>query len=219
VTAPPISPNASFRDAVHQRFRDLLEAGAAAFPESERLRIDLHCHDRHSDVPDELWGRILHLPESWLEPRRLHKTLRGRGATAWTVTNHNNARSCWELLEQGRDVLAGAEWTCLFPEYEVWVHVLVYGFTPDQEIELGRRRRDVYDFLRYCRAWDLPVVQPHPLYFYAKDRQPPPGIFEKFALLFERFEVCNGQREALKILLAWEWVRSLDRERLEGYFR
>ena len=85
-----------------------------------------------------------------------------------------------------------------------------------KKLQLERRRRDVYDFLRYCRSHDLPVVQPHPLYFYAKNRQPPQEIFEKFALLFERFEVCNGQREAWQNLLAWEWVQSLDRERLEA---
>ena len=55
--------------------------------------------------------------------------------------------------------------------------------------------------------------------FHAMERQPPLEIFEKFALLFERFEVCNGQREAWQNLLAWEWVQSLDRDRLEGYAR
>ena len=214
-----IVPLPSFRSAVHQRLRSLLDASAAAFPEDDRLLIDLHCHDRNSDVTDELWGRILRVPETWLEPRRLHKTLRSRGATAWTVTNHNNARSCWELQEQGLDTLSGAEWTCLFPEYDVSIHILVYGFTPEQEPELERRRRNVYDFMRYCRHHDLPAVQPHPLFFYARDRQPPLEIFEKFALLFERFEVCNGQRNAWQNLLAWEWVRSLDRERVEGYAR
>ena len=219
MSAPASLPSPSFRGAVHQRLRGLLAAAAPDLPVADRLRMDLHCHDRNSDVTDELWGRILRLPETWLEPRRLHKTLRGRGTTAWTVTNHNNARSCWELLEQGLDTLSAAEWTCRFPEYEVSIHVLVYGFTPEQEPELELRRRDVYDFVRYCRRHDLPVVQPHPLFFHARDRQPPLAIFEKFALLFERFEVCNGQREAWQNLLAWEWVRSLDRDRLEGYAR
>jgi glycosyltransferase involved in cell wall biosynthesis len=219
VPAPPGLPIPSFRASVHQHLGDLLDQSARAFPEAERLRIDLHCHDRNSDVTDELWGRILRIPESWLEPRKLYKTLRSRGATAWTITNHNNARSCWELLEQGVDILSAAEWTCLFPEYDVSIHILVYGFTPQQEPELERRRRNVYDFLRYCRNQELPVVQPHPLFFYARNRQPPREIFEKFAILFERFEVCNGQREAWQNLLAWEWVRSLDRERLEGYAR
>ena len=216
---PPVLPLPPFRVDVQQRFQGHLDASGLWLPDAECLRIDLHCHDKNSDLPDELWGRILRLPETWLEPRKLHKTLRHRGATAWTVTNHNNARSCWELLESGKDVLSGAEWTAHFPEYDVAIHILVYGFTPEQEVELDRRRRNVYDFLRYCRHHDLPVVQPHPLYFYAHGTEPPPEIFEKFAVLFERFEVCNGQRDAWQNLLTWEWIQSLDRERIEGWAR
>lgn len=213
---PALSPDPAFRASLLQRLTERLDA---SIPGGEALRVDLHCHDKHSDVPDELWGRILRLPESWVEPRRLHKLLRNRGATAWTVTNHNNARSCWELAERGKDVLSGAEWTCQFPEYDLAIHVLVYGFTPEQEPELESRRRDIYSFLRYCRKRDLPVIQPHPLYFYSRDRQPPLDVFEKFALLFERFEVFNGQRDPWQNLLAWEWVASMDRDRLEGYAR
>ncbi len=28
------------------------------------LKMDLHCHDRNSDVPDETLGRILRVPET-----------------------------------------------------------------------------------------------------------------------------------------------------------
>lgn len=212
----PGSPASPFRPRVLERFRDRLRACGDAFPASERLAIDLHCHDRNSDRPDELWGRMLRLPETWLEPRKLQKTLRAHGATAWTVTNHNNARSVWELREDGKDVLSGAEWTVHFPEYDLAVHVLVYGFTKEQERELDRLRRDVYGFLRYCRAQDLPVVQPHPLYLYSRSARLPREVFEKFAVLFERFEVCNGQRDAWQNLLAWEWVASMDRAHVDA---
>ncbi|WP_306600447.1 glycosyltransferase [Geothrix sp. 21YS21S-2] len=216
MSEPTFLPDPSFRAGLLQRLTGRLDASG---PDGEALRIDLHCHDKHSDMPDELWGRILRLPESWVEPRRLHKLLRKRGATAWTVTNHNNARSCWELAEQGKDVLSAAEWTCQFPEYDLAIHVLVYGFTPEQEHELESRRRDIYAFLRYCRKHDLPVIQPHPLYFYTRDRQPHLDVFEKFSLLFERFEVFNGQRDPWQNLLAWEWVSAMDPEKLNGYAR
>lgn len=216
---PDAPASLPFRRAVQTHLKAYLEESGRVFQGQESLCIDLHCHDRNSDVPDEVWGRILRLPETWLEPSRLHKVLRSRGTTAWTVTNHNNARSCWELREAGKDVLSAAEWTTHFPEHDLAIHVLVYGFSPEQEGELERRRRNIYDFLRYCRVHDLPVIQPHPLYFYSRGVQAPPEIFEKFALLFERFEVCNGQRDAWQNLLAWQWVTSLDRERLEGFAR
>src|SRR3954464_11259369 len=62
------------------------------------MRIDLHCHDRNSDVPDETLGRILRVPETWLPTAKLLRTLKANGADALTITNHNNARSCWQAL-------------------------------------------------------------------------------------------------------------------------
>ena len=38
----------------------------ASMPADNVLKIDLHCHDYNSDVPDELIGRILRVPETWL---------------------------------------------------------------------------------------------------------------------------------------------------------
>jgi predicted metal-dependent phosphoesterase TrpH len=91
------------------------------------LSIDLHCHDYNSDTPDELLGRILGVPETWLPSEELIETLSLHGCTAYTVTNHNNARSCYELREKGIDVLTGAEFSCIVPDYGIGIHVLAYG--------------------------------------------------------------------------------------------
>ena len=58
-----------------------------------------------------------------------------------TVTNHNNARSCWELKDKGYDILAAAEFTCSFPDNPFWVHVLTYGFSPEEETRLKKFQR------------------------------------------------------------------------------
>src|SRR6185295_4362233 len=42
---------------------------------------------------------------------------------------------------------------------------------------------------------------------------------DRFALLFERFEVLNGQRDSWQNLLTLEWVKGLDGERLEAMER
>ena len=68
----------------------------AQYPLEDCLKVDLHCHDLNSDTPDELWGRMLALPESWLATEELAGKLRGSGCDLITVTNHNNARSCWD---------------------------------------------------------------------------------------------------------------------------
>ncbi|MCB9399287.1 MAG: glycosyltransferase [Acidobacteria bacterium] len=179
------------------------------------LRIDLHCHDANSDTPDELMGRILNVPETWLKTEDLLNCLKRNGAQAFTITNHNNARSCWSLLDKGIDIVPAAEFTCKFPEYQVHFHVLTYGFTPEQEPILNQLRHDAYAFREYTCTHNLPTVIPHPLYVYGANGTLPQAFFEKIALMFPLFEVLNGQRNFLQNYLAWAWVRSLSPQRLE----
>ncbi len=183
------------------------------------LRIDLHCHDHNSDVPDEMLGRLLRLPETWLPTKELVRTLRRHGSDAITITNHNNARSCWDLMDKGEDVLPAAEFSCTLPDVDVGVHVLTYGFTPQQEEKLLVLRKDLYKFQAYAAEHNLPTVLAHPLHFYAPGKQPDTSIMDRFALLFERFEVLNGQRDSWQNLLTLEWVKGMDEERLEAMER
>jgi glycosyltransferase involved in cell wall biosynthesis len=207
----------NFRNHIRQSFEDIMQRKRADRYQKNYLKIDLHCHDFNSDVPDELWGRILRLPETWLRSEDLLKCLTSNGVDAFTITNHNNARSCWTMLDKGIDVLSAAEFTCRFPEYDVYIHVLAYGFTPEQEVVLNKKRRNVYDFAAYTNEHHIPTVLPHPLYFYKRDGQPPMELFEKMAVLFERFEALNGQRDAWQNLLTLEWTESLNEEIITGY--
>jgi glycosyltransferase involved in cell wall biosynthesis len=213
----PLAP--SFRNRLQSELQHYLWGQSERFALSECVKIDFHCHDRNSDVPDELWGRILGLPETWLDTRELVKCLRVNGCDVVTITNHNNARSCWDLLDQGHDVLPGAEFTCHFPEYELYLHVLTYGFTPEQEVILDKKRRSIFDFLRYAAEHNLPVILPHPLYFYTRNPHLNPELFEQLALMFQRFEVLNGQRDIWQSVLVLNWARGLSEEKLERYSR
>ncbi|HEY7775825.1 MAG TPA: glycosyltransferase, partial [Kineobactrum sp.] len=132
---------------------------------------------------------------------------------------HNNARSCWQLLEQGEDVLVGAEFTCHFPDMDLFVHVLTYGFSPAQEQVLNRKRRDIYAFLRYTTEHALPVILPHPLYLYAHTGKVPPWVFEKLALMFQRFEVLNGQRDLWQSALTLNWAQAITPEKMYAWAR
>jgi glycosyltransferase involved in cell wall biosynthesis len=210
---------ADFRPALASGFNSFLQQEETRFAVTNRLRIDLHCHDLNSDEPDELWGRILRLPETWLESKKLVKCLRQHGSDVITVTNHNNARSCWQLLEKGEDVLAGAEFTCHFPDRDLFVHVLTYGFSPAQEQILNRLRRDIYQFLRYAAERDLPVILPHPLYLYAHTGKVDPAVFELLALLFQRVEVLNGQRDLWQSTLTLNWARGINPEKMRVWAR
>jgi len=208
-----------FRDGLAREFELFLRRQEQRFEVDNRLRVDLHCHDRNSDVPDDLWGRILGLPETWLKPAKLVKCLRNNGSDVITVTNHNNARSCWKLLDEGHDVLVGAEFTCYFPELDIFCHVLTYGFTPAQEVVLEQKRQNIYHFLAYAAENDIPLILPHPLYFYTRSEAIDPELFEKLALMFQRFEVLNGQRDLWQTNLTLNWVQGLTPEKLHTYAR
>ena len=208
---------ANFRQSLEREFEQFIEKQSDRFNTDNCLKIDLHCHDENSDVPDELWGRILRLPETWLKTKNLVNELKTAECTAITVTNHNNARSCWNLIDKGIDTLVGAEFTCYFPEYELFIHVLTYGFTREQEIALNDKRQNVYDFLRYAAQHDIPVILPHPLYFYTSNEKIDLSLFEKLAVMFSRFEVLNGQRDLWQSVLTLNWIESLTPDKIHLY--
>ncbi|MEM8563898.1 MAG: glycosyltransferase [Pseudomonadota bacterium] len=208
-----------FRDSLAREFKAYIDKASRQFPREDCLRVDLHCHDHNSDKPDELWGRILGLPETWLKTKHLVRCLRDNGSDVVTVTNHNNARSCWQLQKDGEDVLAGCEFTCHFPEMDLFCHVLTYGFNPEQEVVLEAKRQNIYDFLRYAATSKLPVVLPHPLYFYTRNENLDLDLFEKMAVMFQRFEVLNGQRDLWQSTLTLNWMQSLTPDKIRAYAR
>jgi hypothetical protein len=66
----------SFQETLLREHVRFLESQSNRFPSNEVLIIDLHCHDQNSDVPDELIGRILNVPETWLKTTKLVKILK-----------------------------------------------------------------------------------------------------------------------------------------------
>lgn len=207
----------SFQQELKKELEQFLWTEQERFPEHETLKIDLHCHDHNSDVPDELLGRILNVPETWLPTEKLIKTLRKSGTDVITITNHNNARSCYELKDKGFDVLVGTEFSCTVPDFNTGIHVLTYGFTPDQEYTLNKLRKNVYQFLQYAHEKGIPTIWAHPLYNYSIDGMPPMDFFYKMAVVFERFEVLNGQRDTWQNMLVKSWVEGLTPELLNDY--
>ena len=138
-----------FHKQMEYSFQDFLREKSAHFLPENTMKIDLHCHDHNSDVPDELWGRILALPETYLPTKDLVSALKREKVDLLTITNHNNARSCYDLLSKGHDVLVGAEFTVGMPEADQFFHVLTYGFNPNQEEQLNLLRPNIYKFLSF----------------------------------------------------------------------
>ncbi|MBN2174018.1 MAG: glycosyltransferase [Bacteroidales bacterium] len=200
----------TFQQELLDELNTFIKLQEQKFPQNELLKTDLHCHDHNSDVPDELLGRILNVPETWLETKKLVKTLQDNGCDVITVTNHNNARSCYELQQKGMDVLTGAEFSCTVPDFDIGIHVLTYGFNEEQEKTLNKTRKNLYAFMEYARDQNIPTIWAHPLYYYSRNGTPPIDFFNKMALVFERFEVLNGQRDTWQSLLVRTWIEKLN---------
>ncbi len=210
-----MTDNTPFRTALRSRLLDFVAKENARFPANETVAIDLHCHDLNSDVPDELLGRILHWPETWVSTDDVHNALRRVGIEALTITNHNNARSCWDLQNRGVDVLPAAEFTCVVQAFDVHIHVLTYGLSPAEETRLNALRHNLLDFLTFAAERRLVTVLAHPLYFYSTNQVPTTALIEYLTVLFDHFEGLNGQRDTWQNLLVIEWLKQLDAQRLE----
>jgi glycosyltransferase involved in cell wall biosynthesis/predicted metal-dependent phosphoesterase TrpH len=207
----------SFQEELKSGLQVFLDEQKDNYPQDDLLRIDLHCHDYNSDEPDELLGRILNVSETWLPSERLIRELQTNGCNAFTVTNHNNARSCYELRDKGFDILTGCEFSCMVPDYDIGIHVLAYGFSPEQEVRLNKLRRNVYLFQEYALKHNIPTVWAHPLYHYQVKKMPPVDFFRKMALVFERFEVLNGQRDTWQNMLVKEWITGLTPDMIDDF--
>lgn len=199
----------SFQKQLQHELEEFIQSQHEKYSTNEILKIDLHCHDYNSNVPDEILGRILGVPETWLESEKLLEVLKKNGCNAFTITNHNNSRSCHELLDKGYDILIGAEFSVTVPDYKVGIHILTYGFSMKDEKLLNKLRHNIYEFLKFTHKHNIPTIWAHPLYHYAAEEQPPFDFFSKMALLFERFEVLNGQRNTWQNMLVKNWISSL----------
>ena len=80
-----------------------------------------------------------------------------------------------------------------------------------------KKRQNIYQFLRYAAEHDIPVVLPHPLYFYTSNENIDLVLFEKLAVMFQRFEVLNGQRDLWQSTLTLNWAQGLTPEKIQAY--
>lgn len=207
--------NYNFQQTLKDEFEQFVLLNQQRFPADEVLRMDLHCHDYNSDVPDELIGRILNVSETYLPSRILLEKLHKNGCDTFTITNHNNARSCYEMQDKGFDILTAAEFSCFVPDFEIGIHVLAYGFTSEQEVRLEKLRKNLYHFLEYAHAHSIPTIWAHPLYYYSAKTAPPQAFFNKMVLVFERFEMVNGQRDTWQNLLVKEWIEQTSNSQID----
>lgn len=162
------------------------------------MRIDLHCHSKHSKRPSLWLMQRIGCPESFTEPLDLYALALQKGMTAVTITDHNVIDGCLEIAHLP-NTLMGCEYTTYFPEDNCKIHVLAYGFTEAQHRDLDKARANIYEFTRYLRDHRLNHICAHPL-LGPNDRLSVEHI-EKLVLLYKNWELNGDQAPVMNDIL------------------
>lgn len=169
-------------------------------------QADLHCHSKFSKHPSEWFLQRIGAAESYTEPDFIYKTAKSRGMDFVTVTDHNNMEASWYLTQKyPEDTFTGTEFTVYFPEDGCKVHILCYGFTPEQFEDIQKLRRNIYDFRDYVKANNIAHSVAHAT--FSVNGRLALHHLEKLMLLFDVFEGINGGRGKLHNTT---WVRTLE---------
>ncbi len=157
------------------------------------MKADLHVHSKYSEHPSEWLLKAIGTRESYTEPLYIYQICKKLGMDLVTITDHNAIDGVLLLKDRyPADVITGVEATSYFPEDRCKIHVLIYGFTPEQFGEINILRNDIYQLRDYLIRENLAYSIAHAT-FSVNDRL----LFkhlEQLILLFNTFETINGGR-------------------------
>lgn len=156
-------------------------------------KADLHLHSRYSDRSAEWLFRRFEFPDSVSEPLDLYQSLKQKGMSYVTLTDHNTIAGCLEIAEEP-DTFLSVEATAYFPEDRQRAHLLIWHLTETQFREIERLRENIYDLQKFLATEKLAHAVAHPLFPVGKPLSC--AHFEKLILLFRHFEGINGLRDA-----------------------
>ncbi len=157
-------------------------------------RADLHCHSEASNKTGEAMLNMIRCPESYSRPQDVYAQALRRGMDFVTITDHDSIEGVQRVLEMP-GVVVGEELTCWFPEDGCKMHVLVYGHTAEQHVDLQRIARNIYDVAAYFEEHNLAHSVAHPI--YRQNDKLERWHLERLLLLFKSFECLNGAHSGL----------------------
>jgi glycosyltransferase involved in cell wall biosynthesis len=175
-------------------------------------RCDLHVHSRRSDRPSEWYLERIGAAESFTDPADVVRIARARGMDFVTLTDHDTIDGALEIAHLP-GTFVSCEVTAAFAEDGAQVHVLVWGISEADHREIQALRRDVRALVAWLVERDVPHALAHPL-FRVDDRLSLAQL-EQCLLLFRRFELVNGSRDARATELFRAVVGALDAPTIE----
>src|ERR1700740_1630811 len=177
-------------------------------------KVDLHIHSKFSDHSAEWIFRRFEFPDSYSDPKKLHRRLKEKGMTFVTFTDHNRVDGCREIAEFP-DTFLSEEVTAQFPDDNVKIHLLLWNLTESQHEDVQKLRKDIFELQRYLARSGISHAVAHPL--YDMNRQLTADHVQKLILLFKHFEGVNGLRDSLLSDTVRFILRSLTSETIERF--
>ena len=157
-------------------------------------KCDLHIHSRHSARSEEWLFRRFDFPDSYSDPKQLHRQLLERGMDYVTITDHDTIAGCLEIADLPNTFIS-EQVTTYFPQDPCKVHLLVWGITETQHDDIVIVRDNIFALQRYLQAGRIAHAVAHPL--YSINGKLEASHLERLILLFKHFEGLNGLRDAL----------------------
>jgi glycosyltransferase involved in cell wall biosynthesis len=177
-------------------------------------KCDLHIHSRYSARSEEWLFRRFDFPDSYTDPRELHRQLLKLGMDYVTITDHDTIEGCLQIIELPQTVIS-EQVTTYFPQDTCKLHLLVWGISEQQHRDIERVRDDIFELQRYLHAAQIAHAVAHP--FYSINGKLEASHLERLILLFKHFEGINGLRDALLSELAQNLLCSLTPEKIDEW--
>ena len=178
-------------------------------------KCDLHIHSRFSARSEEWLFRRLDFPDSYSDPRELHRQLVERGMNFVTITDHDTIDGCLADPRFAEHVYQRASHD-LFPARSVQDSHFGLGNHRSSNTRISSIVRDnIFALQRYLQGANIAHAVAHPL--YSINGKLEATHLERLILLFKHFEGINGLRDALLSELAQHLFGSLTPEKIEDF--
>jgi len=177
-------------------------------------KCDLHIHSRYSARSEEWLFRRFDFPDSYSDPRELHRQLLERGMDYVTITDHDTIEGCLQIVDLPHSFIS-EQVTTYFPQDPCKIDILVWGISEEQHHEIEGVRDNILELQRYLQTAQIAHAVAHPL--YSINGKLTASHLERLILLFKHFEAVNGLRDTLLSELAQNLLGSLTPEKIDMF--
>src|SRR6266446_2237491 len=177
-------------------------------------KCDLHVHSRYSARSEEWLFRRFDFPDSYSDPKELHRQLLEAGMDYVTITDHDTIEGGLQIVDLPQ-VFISEQVTTYFPQDPCKLHILVWGISEQQHHEIEGVRDNIFELQRYLQTAQIAHAVAHPL--YSINGKLTASHLERLILLFKHFEAVNGLRDTLLSELAQNLLGSLTPEKIDMF--